>query len=87
VAVTVEFYGIPRRRARRAELSVPAATVAEALAAVTRACPELGDLVRGDGRLSPHFLISLNGREFVTDLGQALRPADRILLLSADAGG
>jgi hypothetical protein len=85
-AVTVEFYGIPRLRAGRAELSVPAGTVAEVLAAVERACPGLANLVQR-GRLAPQYLLSLDGRQFVSDLGQRLRPGERLLLLSADAGG
>jgi hypothetical protein len=82
----VEFFGIPRQRAGRAELDVPAGTVAELLAAVERACPGLSGLTR-DGRVSPHYLLSLDGQRFVTDLRQAVQPGERILLLSADAGG
>jgi hypothetical protein len=85
--VTVEFFGMPRHRAGRAELAGPWATVAEALAAVERACPGLEGLVRPDGRLAPHYLVSINGRDFGTELGRALEPGDRLLLLSADAGG
>jgi molybdopterin synthase sulfur carrier subunit len=85
--VTVEFFGIPRLRAGRAELSVAAGTVAELLAAVERACPGLAGLVQADGRLAPHYLLSNNGQHFVTDVCQALKPGDRLLLLSADAGG
>ena len=84
--VTVEFFGVPRARAGRAELAVEAATVAEALAAVERACPGLNGLVRA-GKLAPHYLLSINGERFVADGGDALRPGDRVLLLSADAGG
>jgi molybdopterin converting factor small subunit len=84
--VTVEFFGVPRARAGRAELAVEAATVAEALAAVERVCPGLKGLVRA-GRLAPHYLLSVNGERFVTEGGEALRPGDRVLLLSADAGG
>jgi molybdopterin converting factor small subunit len=84
--VTVEFFGIPRHRAGRAELAVPAGTVAELLAAIERACPALAGLVR-DGRVSPHYLLSLDGRRFLTDLQQPVRPGERVLLLSADAGG
>ncbi len=85
--VTVEFYGIPRQRAGRAELSVAARTVAELLEAVELACPGLTGLRRADGRPAPHYLLSLEGREFVTEPAQLLRPGDRVLLLSADAGG
>jgi len=85
--VTVEFYGVPRQRAGRAELAVAARTVAELLEAVERACPGLMGLRRPDGRLAAHYLLSIEGRQFVTEVGQELRPGDRILLLSADAVG
>jgi hypothetical protein len=85
--VTVEFFGVPRLRAGRAELTVPAATVAEALAAVERACPALGGLVQPDGQMAPHYLLSLDGRQFVGTPTVRLRPGERLLLLSADAGG
>jgi molybdopterin converting factor small subunit len=85
--VTVELYGIPRQRAGRTELVVPGGSVADVLAAVSQACPGLAGLVQADGRLSPHYLISINGRRFASDLSQRLDPTDRVLLLSADAGG
>ncbi len=85
--VTVEFYGVPRQRAGRAELAVAARTVAELLEAVERACPGLAGLRRTDGRLAAHYLLSVEGRQFVTDDSLGLRPGDRVLLLSADAGG
>jgi molybdopterin converting factor small subunit len=85
--VTVEFYGVPRQRAGRAELTVTARTVAELLEAVERACPGLSGLRRPDGRLAAHYLLSVEGQRFVSDVGQELRPGDRVLLLSADAGG
>jgi len=85
--VTVEFFGVPRQRAGRAEVIVQANTVAELLAAIERACPGLAGLVQTDGRLAPHYLLSIGGQRFVTDVRQELRPGDRLLLLSADAGG
>jgi hypothetical protein len=85
--VTVEFYGIPRQRAGRAELAVEAGMVAELLAAVERACPGLRGLVGEGGRLAPHYLLSLDGGAFLTDPRQTLAPGARVLLLSADAGG
>lgn len=84
--VTVEFYGIPRRRAGRAELTVHASTVAEALRAVERSCPTLAGLLTERG-LAPHYLLALGNQHFVTNLAQPLQPGDRLLLLSADAGG
>jgi molybdopterin converting factor small subunit len=86
-AVTVELFGVPRVRAGLAELSVSAATAGEALAALAAACPGLGELRLPDGRLAPQYLLSLDGERFVTDLTEPLRPGERLLLLSADAGG
>jgi molybdopterin converting factor small subunit len=85
--VTVEFYGVPRLRAGRPELRVRAATAAAALAAVARACPGLAEVCGADGRLMPAYLLSLDGERFLTDLGERLQHGDRLLLLSADAGG
>lgn len=85
--VTVEFYGVPRLRAGRAELIVLAATVGDVLDTVTRTCPALAGVRQPDGRLAPQYLLSVGGERFVTDMAQALRPGDRLLLLSADAGG
>jgi len=85
--VTVEFYGLPRQRAGRAKLTVPAGTVFEALRAVEKMCPALAGLVQANGRLAPHYLLSVNGERFVDDLQHRLHSQDHILLLSADAGG
>jgi hypothetical protein len=85
--VTIEFFGIPRQRAGRAELVAPAGTVAELLAEVRHACPGLANLTQADGRLAPHYLLSIDGQRFVTDLQESLRPGGRLLVLSADAGG
>ena len=86
-SITFELYGVPRARAGRAELVVSAATVGEALAALVEACPGLAGLRQADGRLDPHYLLSHAGERFLTDLTQPLHPGDRLLLLSADAGG
>jgi molybdopterin converting factor small subunit len=85
--VTVEFFGIPRQRAGRAELAVEARTVAELLAALERSCPGLEGLVQADGRLAPHYLLSIDGERFVATEHEPLRPGARVLLLSADVGG
>jgi hypothetical protein len=85
--VTIEFYGIPRARAGRKDLVVSAATAREALAAAEQTCPDLVGLLRADGRLSPHYLLSLDGQSFVMDLAHTLCPGDHLLLLSSDAGG
>ena len=85
--ITVELFGMPRARAGVKEVVVLASTVTEALAEVIKECPKLADVFRADGSLSPHYLLSLDGQRFVTDLSHPLRSEDRLLLLSADAGG
>ena len=85
--VTVEFFGVPRLRAGRAELEVEAGTVGELLTAVAAACPGLTDLRRADGRPGPHYLLSCDGLAFVNDPDLRLAAGVRVLLLSADAGG
>jgi hypothetical protein len=85
--VLVEFFGIPRQRAGRAELAVPAGTLSEIIERVEQACPGLTGLRQGDGRFAPHYLLSIDGQQFVTDPHQPVRPGERLLLLSADAGG
>ena len=86
-AITVELYGMARARAGRKELTVSAATAGEALRAVLEVCPALSGLCRPGGQLAPHYLLSLDGERFLTDLAESLRPGDRLVLLSADAGG
>jgi len=85
--VTVEFYGIPRQRAGRSELTLAASTVAEVLDRLEQACPGLRGLRDRDGHLSRHYLLSIDGQSFVKGLETRLTVGQRLLLLSADAGG
>jgi len=85
--VIVEFFAVPRMRAGRAQLEVRAGPAIAVLQEVVAKCPGLSDLLTPAGRLSPHYLLSLEGEEFLTDLSRELSPGSRLLLLSADAGG
>ena len=86
--VIVEFFGIPRLRAGRSELRIPAATVGELLRAIEAACPGLQGLTQPDGRLLPQYLLSLDGQAFLANDSQhPLQGGQRVLLLSADVGG
>lgn len=86
-AIIVEFYGMARARAGCAERQLQATTVREALHAIIAACPSLADLYTPGDTLARHYLLSLNGERFVTDLDEPLPAAARLLVLSADAGG
>jgi molybdopterin converting factor small subunit len=87
VPITVELFGIPRARAGRSEFATQANSAREALTELTLACPGLGELFTTDGRLAPQYLLSRNGGQFILDLTKPLQAGDRLLLLSADAGG
>jgi molybdopterin converting factor small subunit len=83
--VQVEFYGLARLRAGRAELRVEAVTVGEALAAADAACPALHS--RSETGLSPEYRVSVGGKHFTENLSERLADGDALLLLGADAGG
>jgi hypothetical protein len=85
--VIVEFFGMPRLRAGCKELRVAAGTIGEVLARVEHACPGLAGMRRADGQLAPHYLLSRDGQRFVTDVTEEIGAGERLLLLSADAGG
>jgi sulfur-carrier protein len=85
--VTLELYGIARRRAGTDVVTVAAGTLSEALCALERAHPALAGEVVSGGRLAPHWRASLDGKCFL-DLPDAALPAgSRVLILSGLAGG
>ena len=82
----VEFLGIPRERAGISEVELEAATFGELLGALSKRFPALQELVTRDG-LHPSVAANLNGDLFVTDPETEFVASDRLILLSADAGG
>ena len=82
----VEFFGIPRERAGVSEVDIDAATVGELLETLADRFPAFRQLITCDG-LHSSIAINLNGDRFVNDPDVPLAKSDRVLLLSADAGG
>jgi molybdopterin converting factor small subunit len=82
----VEFLGIPRERAGMSEVEIDAGTLGEALAVLAARFPALRELMTAGG-LHASVAANLNGDQFVTDPNTSLDANDRLLLLSADAGG
>ncbi len=82
----VEFLGVPRERAGVSELELQAETLGQALTTLASRFPQLRDLVI-EGRLHPSLAISLNTDLFISDPATRLANDDRLLILSADAGG
>ena len=87
MAVTVEFLGIVRQKAGVPQLVLEAATLGDLLGAAANACPALRGVCVDESGLRPGFLASLNGQRFTRDGTTPLQDGDRVLLLSADAGG
>lgn len=85
--ITIELFGVPRMRAGRDSLAVEADSLGEALRALGEACPELGASIVKDGKLSPHYLMALNGLQLTADPLTRLSPGDVLVLISAEAGG
>ena len=82
----VEFFGIPRERTGVSELELQAATLGDVCGALAARFPALTGLVSAGG-LHPTVAANLNGDRFVRDPATALAAGDRLLILSADAGG
>ena len=82
----VEFLGIPRERAGVPEVEIDAETLGQALTVLASRFPALRELIPAGG-LHASVAANLNGDQFVRDLNTSLAADDRLLLLSADAGG
>jgi molybdopterin converting factor small subunit len=82
----VEFLGIPRERAGISEMEVEAGTLGELFGALTARCPGLRELITAKG-LHPSLAANLNGDLFISDPATPLAEDDRLLIISADAGG
>lgn len=87
VDVIFELYGVARLRAGRDEVPVQGGTLGDVLAALETVCPELSGTLLQQGRLTEHARLSVNGREFVSDPARPLKAGDRLILISAAAGG
>ncbi|MFQ5719653.1 MAG: NTP transferase domain-containing protein [Acidobacteriota bacterium] len=87
VSVVFELFGIARRRAGRSEVPVSGATLGEAVGALEAICPELSGILIRDGHLTAQARLSVNGERFVASATHRLRDGDRLILLSAAAGG
>ena len=92
IPCTVELFGVARLVAKTGELTLslaPGATVSDVFAALAEKLPMLVDRVIASSRLDllNGYTVNVNGRDFVRDSRAAVEPGDRIIILSADAGG
>jgi molybdopterin converting factor small subunit len=82
----VEFLGVSRDRAGIDELHVHADTLGRLLGTLAAQMPALAELIVVD-RLHPSLAANLNGDRFISDPQTPLGENDRVLIISADAGG
>jgi molybdopterin converting factor small subunit len=82
----VEFLGIPRERAGVSEVEIYAETLGQVLRTLAVRFPPLQELITERG-LHASVAANLNGDLFVRDPATPMRASDRLILLSADAGG
>lgn len=87
MAVTIEFYSIPRQRAGTASVETPAGPLRTVLRSAGERLPDFGRACLDGDRLKPGYVANLNGRRFVSDPQAALADGDSLLIFSADVGG
>jgi molybdopterin-guanine dinucleotide biosynthesis protein A len=90
VSVSVELFGVARLLAKTQFVSVElaqGATLAQVFAALREKLPALADrVVNADGMVSG-YACNINGLDFVRDPETKIHSGDKVLILSADAGG
>jgi molybdopterin converting factor small subunit len=88
MAITVEFYGVPRERAGKAEATVTGAgRLGDVLVELGASLPRWAETCLEGDRLRPGYVANVNGERFISDPDIALWPGDRLLIMAADAGG
>lgn len=90
--VVVEFFGVPRRLAGVAEVTVETGedtTLRQVLRLVRDRFPALAPSVIGAEHvdLGPAYVINIDGRRVVEDLGYRVGDGEHVLILSSLVGG
>ena len=67
-------------------MELEAETFGQVLGELSTRCPALSELITPEG-FHPSITANLNGDEFVRSLDTRFEDEDRLLILSADAGG
>ncbi|NUR54774.1 MAG: MoaD/ThiS family protein [Acidobacteria bacterium] len=88
----VELFGVARMLAgcRDVPITVPdGATLADVWSALSRQVPMLaGRVIASNGAgLADGYACNVNGLDFVRNSAASINPGDRVLIVSADAGG
>ncbi len=89
-AIEVEFFGIARQRANQPSFTISidgTIRLSGVLRKLVEQFPELAPDCIHDGVLSKICSANLNGDHFLSDLESTIHSGDRLLIMSADAGG
>jgi len=87
MSVAVEFYGVPRQRIGIAQAIADGADLGEVLVDLAHRYPRFGETCVDDERLRAGFTANLGGNRFISDPRTPLPAGEKLLILSADAGG
>lgn len=87
MAITVEFFGIPRARTGVASTTADGTTLGEVLADLTRQFPKFAEQCIDGKRLRAGSIANINGSRFISDPATPLVDGTALLILSQDAGG
>ena len=85
--ITIELYEMARRLAGVPTVEVDAATLRDALSLLGAAHPALVPDVVANGVLAKDWRAGLDGKTWLTNPDHPLAPGDRLVLVSAIAGG
>ena len=87
MAITVELFGIPRRRAGLDATTALGSCLGDVLVELAARYPKLAETCIDGRSLRPGYIVSLGGDRFVSDPDTPLDDGNTVLLLSLDAGG
>ncbi|MDE3077033.1 MAG: MoaD/ThiS family protein, partial [Chloroflexota bacterium] len=88
IVPTIELFGQARILTGTRAVSIPAATLGEALRELAARYPELvGRVLESDGRPLPAYALNLCGRRFTANLSEPLTESDSVLVISSLSGG
>lgn len=87
MAITVEFFGIPRARAGVPMTTAAGNTLGDVLINLSKRFPDLARSCIDHDRLKPGFVANIGGDQFVSDPVMLLAEDAVLLILSQDAGG
>ena len=86
---TVKLFGTLRKYVNGTHLKIPGESVHQVVANLCDANPSLGDILLVDGKIRPHYKITLNGHDILLAKGvdTPLNDRDQMAIFSPIAGG